>query len=382
MIRVTSTFTLVGLMVGLMLSMTFTSSLSWAQPAGFAEKMQPIHADKAWPAGKFEVDYNLADNQGYRHGIWIRVYDDGSLYYRGEFDHGQPSGQWWFFRPNGSAMSSITYTEGSEVSSAVMFNDEGRIAATGEYWQPSIKLTVKTLEDRPTIPLRHGKWSFFDPKGRLAAVTHFEAGQKHGLDESYQTNGKVSETGQFVEGKRHGEWRRNLDNGLLQQLITFNHGVLQGPFQAYYDDGKRLCEGAYEAGKEEGAWMYYNEDGTLHEIDHYEEGNLTNTIRVNGTFTEFYSEDRPKSEVMYRDKMKDGPFREWHDQGEYVIDSQQDPQFGGTVNRRIMKGLQVSREGDYVKDKLDGSVYYYDTRGRLLKTEHYDRGKLLRTDAQ
>ena len=45
-----------------------------------------------------------------------------------------------------------------------------------------------------------------------------------------------------------------------------------------------------------------------------------------------------------------------------------------------MKGRQVSREGEYVQGKLDGAVYHYDTSGRLIRTEHFDMGTLVKTD--
>ena len=45
-----------------------------------------------------------------------------------------------------------------------------------------------------------------------------------------------------------------------------------------------------------------------------------------------------------------------------------------------MRGVQLSKEGEYVNGQLDGPVYHYHTAGRLLKTEHFNMGTLERTD--
>ena len=45
-----------------------------------------------------------------------------------------------------------------------------------------------------------------------------------------------------------------------------------------------------------------------------------------------------------------------------------------------MKGLQVSREGEYVEGELDGAVYHYSPSGRLTHTEHFNMGAIERTE--
>ena len=65
------------------------SQTSNPQPPG-PEHDRPWEADDAWPIGTFGEDYNVADAEGFRHGPWVRVYEDGGLYYVGEFRHGMP----------------------------------------------------------------------------------------------------------------------------------------------------------------------------------------------------------------------------------------------------------------------------------------------------
>ena len=351
-----------------------------AQPQATEQGISVMNAKGAYPAGTFEVDYNLSDAEGFRHGLWIRVYDDGALYYRGLFEHGMPTGEWWFFRPDGSALSRMDQHPDSARTHAFMFDTKGNVVAMGGYLNPHLRLKAGALEERPAPPVKDGKWSFYDSKGRLASVVHYRAGTKHGLDETYRTNGRVLSTGNHVEGQKHGPWKRFTDTGNLKELLTYKNGVLHGPAQAANPRGMLLSKGAYYEGQQDGTWTFYLDDGTLQEINVFEEGVLTESVRVNGPFTDWHNPDRPAKEVHYKDRLKDGPFREWHDQGGYVIEEQIDPDLGGTVRRQVMKGLQISREGEYVKGKLDGAVYHYDTSGRLVRTEHYDMGSLVKTD--
>ena len=351
-----------------------------AQPQTTQQILSVLSANEAYPTGTYEVDYNMSDAEGYRHGLWIRVYDDGALYYRGLFEHGVPTGEWWFFRPDGTALSRMDQHPDSSRTHAFMFDAKGNVVATGGYLNPQLRLKAGALEERPTPPVKDGKWSFYNGKGRLTSVVHYQAGIKHGLEETYRTNGRVLATGNHVEGQKHGPWKRFTESSILEELLTYKNGVLHGPAEAANRRGMPVSKGAYYEGDQDGTWTFYLDDGTLQEINRFEEGELTETIRVNGPFTDWHNPDRPAKEVNYKDRVKDGPFREWHDQGGYVIEEQIDSEMGGTVRRQVMKGLQISREGEYINGKLDGAVYHYDTSGRLVRTEYYDMGSLVKTD--
>ena len=364
--------------------LTFSPCM-WAQPSDRAPQGQaydrPLNAENAWPSGTFEVDYNLTDEAGFRHGKWVRVYGDGGLYYVGEYLHGTPVGSWWYFRENGTALTHVVHrTDDPTRSDATVFAADGRVSAQGGYLHPALTLKAEILEDRPAPPARHGIWSLFSSKGHLTATVHYDAGVKHGLEERYLPSGAVCERGQHDHGEMDGAWNAWHDNGLLRQRITYRRGTLDGPFEAYYGGGGRLSEGAYLDGAEEGSWKFYLEDGRLQHIHRYRAGQLIETIRVNGTFTQWHGEERPASEFSYRNKLLDGPFREWHDQGGFVLESFTDPDTGDALQRRVMKGVQVSREGEYVEGELDGAVYHYSPSGRLTHTEHFNMGALERTE--
>ena len=342
---------------------------------------RPLNAENAWPRGSYGVDHSTLDAEGMRHGMWVRVYGGGELYYRGEFDHGRPSGEWWYFREDGTAITHLQHGDDPLESTAQMFTRDGRVAATGGYLHQDIRVRGDVQTSRPTPPVRHGSWTLFDGAGNVTTRLNYDRGVKAGLEERFLPSGQVFERATYVDGELDGTWTAWHDNGLPRQVVTYRKGNLDGPFKAFYGGGQRLSEGAYLDGVEEGSWKFYLEDGQLQHIHRYRDGQLLETIRVNGTFTEWHGEERPASEYTYKDKQLDGPFREWHDQGGFVLEDFKDPQLGETLQRRVMRGVQISKEGEYVQGELDGPVYHYDPAGRLLKTEHYNMGTLQRTDA-
>ena len=158
-----------------------------------------------------------------------------------------------------------------------MFDTKGNVVATGDYLNPRLRLKAEVLEDRPEPPVKDGKWSFYNGKGRLASVVHYRKGIKHGLEETYSTFGRVLSTGNHVEGQKDGRGNALTDTGNLEELLTYKNGVLHGPAQAANRRGMPVSNGAYYEGKQDGTWTYYMDDGTLQEINVFEEGVLRKT---------------------------------------------------------------------------------------------------------
>ena len=102
-----------------MLSLFWFSGVISAQTEGNPKYQtldkEPLRAEEAMTSGTPGVDYNLADDQGFRHGPWIRYYSDGSLYYSGWFEHGLPVGSWWYFNKEGFAEMHVVHRDNPSV---------------------------------------------------------------------------------------------------------------------------------------------------------------------------------------------------------------------------------------------------------------------------
>ena len=129
-----------------LLTLSFSQVVE-AQPEAFD---LPRDASTAWPTGEPGVDYNLGDAQGLRHGPWVRVYGDGSLYYVGSYDHGTPTGSWWFFREEGAeAISHIEHEPELTRSRATLYHPNGRSRPKGRTCMPPCPWQSTTQPNKP-----------------------------------------------------------------------------------------------------------------------------------------------------------------------------------------------------------------------------------------
>ena len=78
--------------------------------------------------------------------------------------------------------------------------------------------------------------------------------------------------------------------------------------------------------------------------------------------------------------MKNGPFTEWYDKGQYVqVPGSAEDKEMGIIYREKLEGTQVRMKGDYVDDKLEGEVVFYRENGNIEKVEEWVDGKLVNT---
>ena len=114
----------------------------------------------------------------------------------------------------------------------------------------------------------------------------------------------------------------------------------------------------------------------------FEAGELIQEIPENGTVLLLFPDERPKEEFTVVDTKKEGPFKEWHDNGEWVLMEEIDEMSGETLVRRVIQGQQIRKEGEYKDGVLDGDVFHFDKNGRIHKTERFEAGKLVESRDQ
>ena len=151
------------LIITLSLAFVCTTALTQSLPKAIASK----------PAGEAGIDYNLYDNAGEKHGVWIRVYADGSLYYVGAFNSGQPEGQFLYFFETGELMSKIEHPSASNLAakiSAIHYRTNSSVQSSGFY------ISVDDQE----IPVKDGSWGFYDEGSKQIKQESYSAGILNG----------------------------------------------------------------------------------------------------------------------------------------------------------------------------------------------------------
>lgn len=341
-----------------------TLSFGWAQPG--------LAAGDDWPAGEAGIDYNLKDASRKKDGIWIRVWPNGNLYYKGQFEHGIPRGLFRFYYESGHVMSEMLNMENGRKSQAKIFRENGSLQAEGLYQRSP------TLDENGE-PLRQkqGEWRYYDAQGQVRMIETYNFDQLHGKSQTFAKNGKEIESGTYHFGERDGAWKTWDETGILLSEIGYSNGKFDGICRVNYSNGMPQSIGMYRDGAEHGFWKTFMEDGTLETTRKFEFGQLITEVFENGDVLLTFPDGRPREEFSVVEQKKEGAFRKWHDVGAWALKEELDEYSGESFFRRVLEGEAISVEGEYVNGVLEGEVYHYDKNGRLHRIEFWEAGKLV-----
>ena len=353
--------------MALVLVCGLTFSLSWAQPG--------VANGDDWPAGEAGIDYNLKDASKKKDGTWIRVWPNGNLYYKGQFDHGIPKGLFRFYYESGQLMSEMVNMENGRKSQAKIFRENGSLQAAGMYQRSA------TLDENGE-PLRQkqGEWKYYDAQGQVRLIENYSFDQLHGPTQTFAKNGKEIESGTYLRGERDGVWKTWDETGIALSEIGYSNGKFDGVCRVNYANGMPQSLGLYRNGVEHGYWKTFMENGTLETTRKFEFGHLVSEVFENGDVLLTFPDGRPREEYSVINQKKEGAFRKWHDVGSWVLKEETDEYSGDHFFRRVLEGEAISVEGEYVNDALEGEVYHYDKNGRLHRIEYWEAGKLVNTE--
>lgn len=324
------------------------------------------------PDGEMGLDYNAFDSNEERHGPWIRVWPNGKLYYEGQFNHGRPQGSFTFYFETGEVMSRIEHEDDPRYMIATHYRQDGNVSGSGGYF------TTEELDEAgEPIRVKDKHWKYFDVRGTLRIEEHWSNGVLQGEYAAYDENGRVVERGFYENGEKSGPWSIFNERGKILNRVEFQAGLHHGEFQMNDDLGRNLIIGRHAHGQAIGAWVHYNSDRTVHVVRKYENGELVMERYENGLQEQFFKDERPELQMNWENGKRHGAFKEWHDNGHWIVVDQIDPSTGETESRLEIQGQSVAREGTYFEGELHGTVITYSPEGRLLTRESYDHGNLV-----
>ncbi len=174
----------------------------------------------------------------------------------------------------------------------------------------------------------------------------------------------VYKNGQKIFGKEFDEQKR------LKVLHTY-----KGPKEErllYHMNGKVVAKQYYEDREGEGTWYMYDSAGVLQLTEEYERGKLE------GKRTKYYPNKQPKRVEHWKGGSITGSVQEFSEEGVLVADYPYTRKgvLYGTVNHYHLNGKVAATGKQYGEKKL-GEWKYFDKKGRLIKTEKWNKGELL-----
>lgn len=305
---------------------------------------------------------NETDAQGRKQGPWVKTYEGTSdVRYTGQFKDDKPVGTFKYYHEGGQLSAEMRFAQGG-VSRCVNFHDNGQKMAEGKYVQEQQKDSI---------------WNYYDRNGALRKVEQYQGGKLHGLTVAYYANGQEAQRIHWQRGVEEGEWQEFFEDGNPKIQGRYSNGEPEGENLYYYSNGKVEIRGQWRNGNRDGNWKYYNEDGSVQLQVLYADGQFVKEKKENGVFKEYFRNEKLKSEHTYSNGMRHGPFKEYYDSGEWVIEDRPEGPKGEPADKvRVLKGQQVMRSGNYKNDELHGEVKYFFDNGRLEKVEMYSEGTL------
>lgn len=304
---------------------------------------------------------NEIDAKGRKQGPWSRTWaDSDQLRYTGQFKDDRPVGRFTYFSTKGLLESTVDHYPDGSAAHARHYHTNGKLMAIGRY--------VGQEKD--------STWNYYDETGTLMAVERFQKGKLHGEKVTYYEDGAVSERIHFVNGVEDGLREQYFSSGKLKHKANYVKGEPDGMLVWYYPDGKKEMEGRMVKGLHEGTWYSFDRDGSIRSQQVYVNGSLVKDIRLNGVFKDHYPSERLRSEHTWKNGKLNGPFKEYHDNGQFVERTlEPDPVVGDLPGtEKVLRGQQLKRDGTYRDGMLHGIVSEYDANGRLLSRTTYMDG--------
>lgn len=195
------------------------------------------------------TEINQTDADGNKFGPWEARFPSGQLRYSGQFQHGQPTGEFRYFYASGQLRATNVFSLDGRKAYNRVFSESGRLLAEGLY-----------LEQ-----LKDSVWRIYsDADGKLIAEETYRDNVLHGESKTYYPeNSQLAELAVFENGLRKGKATRWFEDGSLQSEINYQDDQMHGAAVYYHPNGKPQFQGNYLNGRKDGIWKTYDEEGNL-----------------------------------------------------------------------------------------------------------------------
>lgn len=304
---------------------------------------------------------NIIDSKGQKQGYWRKSNEMGQLKYEGFFKDNKPTGHFIYYYPGGQKKAESDYSQNGSLARTTLFHELGGIKAKGNYLN----------EKKDSI------WNFYDEKGRLTSTESYTENKRNGKSVIYYPSGKKFEESEWSNDVKTGLNTQYFENEKKKEEGVLKDGKYEGKVTRYHDSGEKSAYGSYLNGAQVGDWFYYDEKGIPTFKETIKKGERVNFKYYNGTFDEEYPNGIPKLHITYKNSKKHGPFKEYYQQGKYILVPKKSDDGTSDDVERVLQGTQIKTEGNYFEDQLDGLIIYYTPEGKIEKKETYAKGVLI-----
>ena len=201
------------------------------------------------------------------------------------------------------------------------------------------------------------------------------AGRRQGTWVKVDSAGRKIYEGQFKNNIPQGTFKYYYPGGSVKAVSVFSEDGKTTSTTTWFQNGRKNAEGKYVNEKREGLWRFFSEfDETLVAEEMYKAG------KKNGIAKAYYAGKQVVEEINWKDGLREGSWVQYFDDGIVKLK--------GTYNNDLKEGPitvfyptgQKFNTGQYLNGYPEGKWLSYDLDGKLLSTDIYDHGVLIKTD--
>ncbi|MEP7265208.1 MAG: hypothetical protein ABI772_11955, partial [Bacteroidota bacterium] len=301
-----------------------------------------------YPNGKVSSEGTFVD--GKPDGYWKAYYETGIIKSEGNRKNTVLNDGWKFYNDKGILVSEHNYVNGVRKGIQREYYNNGNISA--ETW-----LNNGVIDSVA---------KYYDEQGILNKTITYKEGVENGLTKEYADDGRIITIITFKNGFYQKEEKIN-------RIDKF--GFKQGTWKSFYADDMIKSDGVFKDDKKNGMFREYTPDGLILKIELYKNDILLTDDAINLKLDikrDYYNNGRPKSSVTLINGVKSGVYRDYDREGKVTSSKLYDKDVviaeGGTVDG---SGLQqgnwkyfypdgkMKSEGLYKDGKRDGPWTFY-----------------------
>ncbi|MBZ0135369.1 MAG: hypothetical protein K8I27_03215 [Planctomycetes bacterium] len=321
--------------------------------------------------------------RGLRDGRWMTWHENTKVESVGSYDAsgfgsaGSESGEWKYFREDGTLLRKGSYGGGLKTGlwneydeSGVVCTIESRNTAGGQEGSTEREAELEALPEGivQDPDKMSGTWVWKDNAGNITRRAVVLNGNGAGLYQQYYANGILGMEGELIGESREGTWKVWSENGTLKEQADYIGNKKTGTYMSWRSDGTKLNEGGYTDDVKTGSWKTFHADGVTTATEHTygptgEYEGIHRTWTVAGQLT---------VEGNFSNGKRHGEWKMWHDDGTQKIEtSYENGKFTGR-HRTWHKNGKPEHDGIYKGNKPFGEMKAWYEDGQQHYHEIYD----------
>ncbi len=360
--------------------------------ANYKNDLENGEVKEYYISGQLHSEVNYTD--GSQNGLFKKYYKNGKIESTGHMVNGKAQGFWYFYRPDGSLENERYFVEGSSKGKEKKYDLFGKLASI-QYYNNEGVFVQETFFDSSgkitqDIKLKDGTGDFelLFPNKKPSLKVHYNNGKKEGTLTSFDINGNVNRSTNYINNEADGESKFYYWNHVKQTEETFIDGDIDGNKNTYYDNGQMKELEVFNLGTKEGIQKSFAENGNVtREAQHI--ANMTHGyVKIfddenNLTYERDYYHDNLIA-IKYNDKSGKPSTAEvknetinitgYYPSGATAFElNVVKGEFSGAYKRYFSNGKVFLWE-QYLNDELHGDRIQYYRSGAIKSKSHYSYG--------